>query len=167
MTEDTKKIGRPENYTPETAKQICQLIESGMTLTAICQLPDMPHISTIYDWQDSHPEFTENYSRAKGRQADTMASMVLDEAFGSHDAQIGRLRMDALKWFASKMAPKKYGEKVEVEQTGTQNFKLSFSVPDRTTSGGLQELQAPAPQLLEIQPEPIIVPEGDAPGFPE
>ena len=50
--------------------------------------------------------------------------MILDEAFNSHDAQIGRLRVDALKWVASKLAPKRYGDKVEVEQTGTQKIRV-------------------------------------------
>ena len=113
---------------------------------------------------DENPEFSAAYTRARAKQADTLAERVLDEAFSSHDAQIGRLRMDALKWFASKLAPKRYGDKVEVETNSQQNFKISFSVPDRTTSGGLQELQAPAPQLLEIEPEPVIVPEPDPPG---
>jgi hypothetical protein len=44
--------------------------------------------------------------------------MIVNEAFTSTDAQLGRLRMDALKWAASKIAPKKYGEKVEVEHAG-------------------------------------------------
>jgi hypothetical protein len=50
--------------------------------------------------------------------------MILDEAFNSNDAQIGRLRVDALKWVASKLAPKRYGDKVEVEQTGTQKIRV-------------------------------------------
>ena len=127
-----------------------------MTLTSICQLPDMPHISTIYDWQDSFPEFAEKYARARNRQADTLASRVLDEAMNSHDAQIGRLRMDALKWTASKLAPKKYGDKVEIESNSQQNFKISFSVPDRDTRDSLKELNAPltpqiAPQTIEAE----------------
>lgn len=153
----SKKVGRPDEFSEEKAKQICKMIESGLTLTSICNLPDMPGISTVYDWQDSHPEFSESYARARARQADTLASKVLDEAMSSHDAQIGRLRIDALKWTASKLAPKKYGEKVEVEQTGTANFKLSFSVPDRNTQDSLKELSAPAPvpQLIDIKAEKV------------
>ena len=152
MTEKT-----PVEYTPETAKQICKMLESGLTLTQICTLPDMPHISTVYDWQDAFPEFAENYARARARQADTLASKVLDEAMNSHDAQIGRLRIDALKWTASKLAPKKYGDKVEIESNMNQNFKISFNVPDRDTRDSLKELNAPSisplpePETLEAE----------------
>lgn len=32
--------------------------------------------------------------------------------------QLSRLRVDARKWIASKLKPKKYGDKTEVEHTG-------------------------------------------------
>jgi hypothetical protein len=68
--------------------------------------------------------FSEQYAQARQKQADSYADMILDEAFNSNDAQIGRLRVDALKWVASKLAPKRYGDKVEVEQTGTQKIRV-------------------------------------------
>ena len=151
MTE-RKKLGAPSKYTHETAKEICRMIENGMTLVAICQLPDMPDISTVYDWLDAHPDFAESYARARQRQADTFASMVMTEAFSSHDAQIGRLRIDALKWTASKLAPKKYGDKIEVESNSQQNFKISFSVPERDTRDSLKELSAPVARLADAEP---------------
>jgi hypothetical protein len=152
------KLGRPTNYTKEKAQAICEMIEKGMTLQAICELPDMPSISTVYNWQDENLDFLESYARARSRKADTLADMVLTEAFNSHDAQIGRLRIDALKWTASKLAPKKYGDKIEVESNSQQNFKISFSVPDRNTQDSLQDLQAlpdATPQIIDIQPEPV------------
>ena len=155
-----KKTGRPSTYSKEKSKDICQMIESGMTLLAVAELDDMPTISTIYDWIDNDPEFADNYARARQRQADTFASMVMTEAFSAHDAQIGRLRIDALKWTASKLAPKKYGDKVEIEQTGQQNFKISFNVPDRNNAplhapAALDALPAATPRIIDISPEGI------------
>jgi hypothetical protein len=152
------KLGRPTNYTKEKAQAICEMIEKGMTLQAICELPDMPSISSVYNWQDENLDFLESYARARARKADTLADMVMTEAFNSHDAQIGRLRIDALKWTASKLAPKKYGDKIEVESNSQQNFKISFSVPDRNTQDSLQNLEAlpdAIPQIIDIQPEPV------------
>ena len=146
------KRGRPSTYSKDTASQICEMIESGMTLTSICALPDMPHISSVYDWQDSNPDFADAYARARKRQADTYADMIIGEAFNSHDAQIGRLRVDALKWTASKLAPKKYGDKIEVESNSQQNFKISFAVPDRETNDSLNELPAPISKLIHSEP---------------
>jgi hypothetical protein len=164
MTQETesKQTGRPTSYTREKAQTICEMIENGMTLQAICELPDMPSISSVYNWQDENPEFLESYARARVRKADTLADMVLSEAFNSHDAQIGRLRVDALKWMASKLSPKRYGDKIEVESNSQQNFKLSFSVPDRNTHDSLQDLKAlpePVPQIIEIEPESLEIKE--------
>jgi hypothetical protein len=155
---ESKPMGRPTSYTKQKAQTICEMIENGMTLQAICELPDMPTISTVYQWQDAQPEFAESYARARVRKADTLADMVLSEAFNSHDAQIGRLRVDALKWMASKLSPKRYGDKIEVESNSQQNFKISFSVPDRNTQDSLQNLEAlpdAIPKIIDIQPESV------------
>lgn len=153
----SKKVGRPSDFTQEKADEICQMLANGMTLLSICKLPDMPEMTTVHRWLDSNPDFQSSYAHARKLQADAMAEQVIEEAMSSHDAPIGRLRMDALKWFASKMAPKKYGEKVEVEQTGNANFKISFSVPERDTLNSLKgiELPAPDPQLIDIQAEKV------------
>lgn len=151
MTE--KQLGRPETpFDQDTAKHICDMIESGMTLNAICALPDIPSIPTVYKWLDNQPDFFQDYARARSKQADTFADMVMTEAFNSHDAQIGRLRIDALKWTASKLAPKKYGDKIEVESNSQQNFKISFSVPDRDTKDSLRELAAPIARIQDAEP---------------
>jgi hypothetical protein len=75
-------------------------------------------------WTNQNKVFFEQYAHARQKQADAWADMVVEEAFNSHDAAIGRLRVDALKWVASKLAPKRYGDKVEVEQTGTTKIKV-------------------------------------------
>jgi hypothetical protein len=55
--------------------------------------------------------------------------------------------MDALKWAASKIAPKKYGDKVEIEQTGNTALTVSFAIPSRlkTESIELESGKLPAP----------------------
>jgi hypothetical protein len=150
---ETKKLGAPEfPFTQEKADEICELIANGITLKAICDIQGMPKLTTVHKWIDSFPDFADAYARARKTQADTFADMVMTEAFNSHDAQIGRLRIDALKWTASKLAPKKYGDKVEVEQTGNTNFKISFAVPDRDTRDSLKELSAPVARIQDAEP---------------
>jgi hypothetical protein len=147
-------------YSESKADEILAMIESGMSLVSICALDDMPRISTVYDWIDKLPELADKYARARQRQADTLASMVMTEAFNANDAQIGRLRIDALKWTASKLAPKKYGDKIEVETQSQQNFKISFTVPDRDNaqlpaSVPLESLTAPVPRIIDVLTESI------------
>lgn len=118
-----KKQGRPTKFTQELADLICERMANGETLRSICRdIGFLP--STVIMWTIQNKTFFEQYAQARQKQADSYADMILDEAFNSHDAQIGRLRVDALKWVASKLAPKRYGDKVEVEQTGTQKIRV-------------------------------------------
>ena len=130
MIPASKVMGRPSAYTPELADEICHRLSLGETLrTIISTSPHMPDRVTIYRWLENNENFRNQYTRARAEQADYYAEQIVDEAMSSHDAQIGRLRVDALKWAASKMAPKKYGEKVEIETS--QPLTLAFQLPAR------------------------------------
>jgi len=122
-TKPKKKHGRPTKFTQELADLICERLANGETLRSICRDLGFAH-STVIEWTMNNKSFSDQYTRARLKQADAYADMILDEAFNSIDPQIGRLRVDALKWVASKLAPKRYGDKVEVEQTGTQKVRV-------------------------------------------
>ena len=126
-----KKInGRPTIFSQEIADEICSRISKGETLRTIIASSDhLPGRTTIYSWIESNEAFRNQYSRARAEQADYYAELIVDESYSSHDAGIGRLRVDALKWAASKMAPKKYGEKIEIETA--QPLTLAFQLPTR------------------------------------
>ena len=90
----------------------------------------MPGVSTVYRWLSLHDEFRDKYARARDDQADTLADEIIAIADEQHevvsetgkvfDPEVNRdkLRVDARKWIASKLKPKKYGDKTEVEHTG-------------------------------------------------
>ena len=126
-----KKLGAPSTYTPELAAAICEHIAAGKSLRTIAALDGMPAQSTIMVWLDGkHPDFTEQYARAREAQADKLAEEALQIADdGRSDTYVdgdgnvktdteviqrSKLRVDTRKWLASKMAPKKYGDKVAI-----------------------------------------------------
>ena len=126
-----KPPGRPSIYTPELATVICTHIADGKSLRAIGAMDGMPHQATIMAWLDgSRPEFSEQYARAREAQADKLAEEILaiaddgrsdtyldaegNEKTDSEVIQRSKLRVEARKWLASKMAPKKYGDKVAI-----------------------------------------------------
>lgn len=129
-------IGRPSQYTPELADAICAEIVQGYSLRTICKAETMPSCTTVFNWLRKHPDFVEQYEKAKAEQADALAEELLDIADdGSNDwmektgkdgesvgwslngehVQRSRLRIDTRKWIASKLKPKKYGDKVDVD----------------------------------------------------
>jgi len=134
----TSKTGRPSKYSPETVKAICAQLMMGKSLRSICQAEDMPSQTTVYEWLQMHKEFAEKYAHAREIQADTYADEIADIADdatndwmrtnnpddegyrvnGEH-VQRSRLRIDARKWMAGKLRPKKYGDKLDIDQRTT------------------------------------------------
>lgn len=122
--------GRPSTYSEATALEICDRLSSGRSLRSITQDEDMPVISTVFLWLSKHEEFSKQYARAREAQADAMLEEILviaDDGTGDswvddegvervNQDVIGRsrLRVDARKWAMSKMAPRKYGDKLEL-----------------------------------------------------
>lgn len=128
-TPPKKPNGRPSAYTQEVADKICeQIATSNKSLRTICAMDGMPAVSTVLKWlQDGSNNFTEQYARAKEEQADLLVEDMLDIAehtdedhtafTGGNVVQRDRLRIETRKWIASKLKPKKYGEKLDVTNT--------------------------------------------------
>jgi hypothetical protein len=126
-----KKLHGLSVFTQELADEICDRLATGETLRTIIRDSHMPDRVTIYRWLDAHEDFRNQYTPARSQQADHYFEQIIDESFSSHDAQIGRLRVDALKWVASKMQPKKYGDKLEIETKGDSAVTIQFAIPER------------------------------------
>lgn len=120
-------MGRPSTFTKEMADTICDRIASGRSIRAICREDeDMPSVGTVMRWLADSESFQQQYARAREEQADTLADEIVaisDEretvtkddgavVFDSTAVARNRLRVDARKWVASKLKPKKYGEKL-------------------------------------------------------
>jgi hypothetical protein len=120
--------GRPSDYSDELAAEICGKLASGKPLTKICAEESMPCESTVYLWLKKQEGFSEMYARAREDQADTLADEMLEiaddssrdtlkteagEVCNTEYVQRSRLRVDTRKWIASKLKPRKYGDKVE------------------------------------------------------
>lgn len=90
----------------------------------------MPPQKTVFAWIGENEEFRKKYAHARALQGETYFDRAYLEAMQAGDAQIGRLRVDTLKWMASKLAPKKYGEKLEVEQSGAVDIRVRIGGTD-------------------------------------
>lgn len=148
--------GRPSSFTQEKANIICERIAGGESLRSICQEKGLPSITSVMRWlaDENNAAFRAQYARAREVQADFMAeeilsiadeecTMVRADKHGSKDEDgqgntevlfdatavaRNRLRVDARKWLAGKMAPKKYGEKVQQELSGPDGGPINHSI---------------------------------------
>lgn len=136
------KRGRPSKFTEELAGEICQGIIEGKSTREICSAEDMPAQSTVFKWLTEKSDFSKQYALAKELQAEQMAEEILyiaDDgtndfverqnkdgstytAFDSEHVQRSKLRIDARKWLMSKMLPKKYGDRQQIEHTGSNGW---------------------------------------------
>jgi len=109
------KIGRPSSYTKEVAEKICDLIAAGGHMHVVCAEEWAPAERTVYQWLRAHDEFAQMYAHARERQQEVFAAQVVLIADTVKDAAIARNMMDARKWHASKVAPKKWGDRLEID----------------------------------------------------
>lgn len=125
-------MGRPTKYTTKVADTICERLADGESLKRICSGDDMPSKATVFRWLDAHKQFRDMYVRAREAQADSLADEIIDIADdGLNDTYVddegrvrtdheviarSRLRVDARKWLAAKLRPRRYGERIEPEE---------------------------------------------------
>lgn len=139
-------------YTQDLADIICSEISStSKSLRTICDQEGMPCVVTIMTWLRTNPEFLKQYTRAKEEQADLMVEDMLDISehtdedhtpfTGSNVVQRDRLRIETRKWIASKLKPKKYGEKVQTEISGSLNTGIDISKLSEETLKQLLDAQ--------------------------
>lgn len=117
------KMGRPSLYSEGLANTICDRIACGESLASICRDDGMPDYKTVIRWLREKDDFRDNYTRAREDQADADADSVQDIGrrvlTGELDPQAARVAIDALKWAAGKRKPKKYGDKLDLNHSGS------------------------------------------------
>lgn len=113
--------GRPSSYSNEMAESICDSLMEGMSLVKICEQPGMPHRRTVLRWMEADAEFATRCARAREMQADLMDDKIADliDSVTPESAPADRVRLAALQWRAAKLQPKKYGDKLELEHSGS------------------------------------------------
>lgn len=128
--------GKPTIYRDEIAMHITTELVEGRSLRSICRDDEgMPRVGSVMRWL-ANPEyatFREQYACAREAQADMLAEEIVDisnetvmgeetttKPDGSVEVRAGdmlghrKLQIDARKWYASKLAPKKYGDKLGI-----------------------------------------------------
>lgn len=136
--------GRPTDFTKELADEILERMTDGESLRSICIDKRMPGRSTVFRWLQANSEFRELYTFAREAQADAFVDEIVHIADTPITAEVvtektvtlgsgkeaklqpvtekrigdaverSKLMVDARKWAASKQAPKKYGERIDV-----------------------------------------------------
>ncbi len=126
-------MGRHSEYNDEIGKEICDTIAtSSKGIKALCKLhPHWPCPDTIFRWRKEMLNFSDLYARAKQMQVEVFVDEIIEIADDSskdytvndqgktvvdHEhIQRSRVRIDTRKWIAGKLAPRIYGDKIEIK----------------------------------------------------
>ncbi len=121
-------MGRHSTYTEKIGTAICERMASGESLRAICRDKDMPAIGTVIKWAHQNEKFAKQYACAREALVDVLAAETVDIADGAtpESVAVARLRFDARRWFAGKVSPKKYGDKITQELTGPNDGPIQM-----------------------------------------
>lgn len=143
-----KKPHPPKYDKEKAITTVLDELAAGASLISVCKQDGLPSFTTFMRWLAEEGEagdrLRDQYARAREIQAEVIAediltiadeecTMVKADKHGSRDddgdgntevvfdstaVQRNRLRVDARKWLLSKMAPKKYGDKIQAEHSG-------------------------------------------------
>lgn len=123
--------------TPEIFDRICERLAEGESLRSICKDNGMPRKATIFRFlaDPENAAARDQYARAKEAQIEGLVDEMVEIAddgtndwmekvnqngdvvgaiFKKEAAARSKLRLDARMWAASKMLPKKYGDRVAI-----------------------------------------------------
>ena len=121
MTKPTcRPVGRPTKYSEPLADRIVNAMIDGNDLVAVCRQPGFPDRASIYRWAAERPVFAARLDRAREALGDLAAFQIGEIANNCtpETAAADRIRLAALQWRASRLAPRKYSERRVSEIVG-------------------------------------------------
>ncbi|WNZ54796.1 hypothetical protein QT397_18195 [Microbulbifer sp. MKSA007] len=141
-------MARPTLYSEEIAVSICTLLAEGLSLREVCAHDGMPDKSTVIRWLATNSEFCDQYAQAKEVSTFVMAEELLEiaddssndymdrqardgsveEVLNPENIQRSRLRVDTRKWLMEKLKPKKYGQKLDIDQKTEHSGGISMTI---------------------------------------
>jgi hypothetical protein len=115
--------------------EVLQGMRSGLSAFKACKAAGVPQ-STFCKWVDDDSQLAADYARAREDLIEMIATEIMeisDQDVGVSDGkkdwaavQKHKLQVDSRKWLLSKLAPKKYGDKLEL--SGDEKSPLAMGI---------------------------------------
>lgn len=123
-----RKRGQPTKYTPELWSRILEAVATYQDLIAICTQPDMPSVSTIYQWMRTDPQLKEDM-RGAWEMFTMIGQSVNKNILSGGIMSSGDTRRDIEmaadnRWFMGKANRRDFGDRQQVEVTVQEPFVL-------------------------------------------
>ena len=113
-----RRTGRPSKFTEKLAEEICRRLAEGEPFVKICRDDHMPNFSTIWRWEQAHPQFKAQVQMALEHGTHYLAHDCIRIADDTEmDVPNRKLMVDTRLRLIGKWNRKAYGDKLAVEQT--------------------------------------------------
>lgn len=118
-------------WTQETTDRICKLIESGKSMNSFAGKRGIPSAASIYRRMASNAEFAAiiQMARAAQQEAEMERCIEIADAATPENVQVAKLRIWARQWRASRLFPKKWGDRASMEITGKDGEPITPQPP--------------------------------------
>jgi hypothetical protein len=120
--------GNQPIYTPELAAEIIDRISAGESLRSVCRAERMPDEMSVRRWaSEDRNGFASQYAAATLTRMNVLADEIIEIADNDQgDPARDRLRLDTRKWLMSKIAPKVYGDKLDLTHAAPDGGPVQF-----------------------------------------
>lgn len=105
----------------DVVQALCDRLIGGEGITEICASPDMPGKTQVYVRMAEDKDFRTRIAAAREAQQDAIVDDLIPMADAAtvEDYNVVKLRIWARQWRAARLAPKKYGDRVGLEHSGS------------------------------------------------
>ena len=136
-------------WNEDTRQYILEKMSAGNSLRSICEDESLPSEVLVRKWARNEPEFGTQYALAREMCMEALADELLfiaddcskDKTILEDGREVvdheainrSRLRVDTRKWIMSKIAHKKYGDKLTTESTGPNGGPILVTISSDDT----------------------------------
>jgi hypothetical protein len=147
----------PIPFNQDVADRICEMLATtrfgleDILAYVRVEIPETPGLSTIYKWLRDNEEFAKQSARARELQGDTIADLALNVAYEplvgtitttqewgdqvkvADNVERSKLIVQTLMKRAGQLAPKKYGERLGLDHSGSIDVSLADRIAKART----------------------------------
>jgi hypothetical protein len=149
------ETGRPVEYADREIVEVWRRHATGESLIEICSEKGMPSFSLVYERIAESPDLGRIAASAREEYAHRLVGQSIDIADKDIDAPRARNRIAARQWFASKYARQTFGDKVELNVTGSVSVGAALEEARRRVRPISDLTQAHDPHVIDLQAETV------------
>ncbi|TXG77603.1 hypothetical protein E6Q11_02420 [Candidatus Dojkabacteria bacterium] len=130
--------------------RICELY-NGKSLTEVIG-EGYEYRASFFYYVFNDPELSAEYARAQEARAELFADQIVEISDNEIDPQKARNRIGTRQWYASKMQPKKYGERITHDVNQTVSITSALEDAKRRALPASYHKIEDGPQVPEYKP---------------